>query len=111
VRAWSGPPSHRGFLLMGSHQPLDMTRVPEKIRKLYQNPAVVEDLREWGSELDQPKKVEGLYLADGKELLELLAGVPIITDDRPYTEFYLWRSLSRHGGYHEMTDAYEFLER
>ncbi len=92
VRAWSGPTPHEGFLLIGTHQPLAMAQVPGKIRKLYQQPAVAADLREWGPELDEANKILDLYMGDDRLMRSMVAGSPIITDDHPWTEFPLWRS-------------------
>jgi spermidine synthase len=105
VQVWSGVPPHYGFLLHGTHQPLAMNQVPGKIRKLYENPAVAADLREWGSELDEPAKILDLYVGDDGLLRSLAAGGPIITDDHPYTEFPLWRSRRLDGPYYQFIRA------
>jgi hypothetical protein len=58
-----------------------------------------------GPECDSPDKVLQLYLADRPRLLELVADAPVITDDRPYTEFPLWRAVFRPPGYREDLDG------
>jgi hypothetical protein len=74
----------------------------ERIRKLYDKPLVAADLREWGSQLDQPEKILGLYLASEQELVKFLENVVLITDDTPYTEFPLWRWRAKGGEYHQL---------
>jgi spermidine synthase len=103
VKFWSGPDPHPGFLLLGSRRPLE--GVPERIKAIYQNPQVKADLLEWGEELDRPEKILALYGGDRRELSVLVAGARIITDDSPYTEFYLWRSLDKTGEYYRMIGA------
>jgi spermidine synthase len=105
VQLWAGPPAHPGWLLLGTHQPLVMAKVPAKVRKLYENPAVADDLRAWDDDLDGPHKLLDLYNADGDEVRQLLAGVPIITDDRPWTEFTLWRDRDKSSEYHKFLGA------
>jgi hypothetical protein len=40
-----------------------------------------------------------LFLADGEQMRPFLADVPIITDDRPWTQFPLGRVLFRGDAY------------
>ena len=74
VNAWCGPGSDPGFVLIGSREPLQ--HVPERIERLYREAPVVDDLREWGTDLDQPEKILNLYVADERELSQLVAGSP-----------------------------------
>jgi spermidine synthase len=103
VNGWAGPPPLSGILLLGSGRPLQHVR--EKVRQMYELPAVAADLREWGPELDHPEKVLQLYLADKRELSRFVAGVPLITDDSPYTEFPLWRARQAGGEYSRQFSA------
>jgi spermidine synthase len=91
VSAWSGPVPDVGMYLIGSRRPPG--DVAAKIRRGYARPAVLADLVEWDTECDRPEKVLDLYLADEQELAYFVSGSPTITDDRPYTEFPLWRSI------------------
>lgn len=108
VSAWSGTKAHPGFLLMGSHRPLQ--GVPEKIRQLYRKPAVVADLTEWDQDHDQPEKLLALHVTEGPGLVPLIAGARIVTDDCPYTEFPLWRSRVRDGEYYQVIDPDAYRE-
>jgi spermidine synthase len=91
VHAWTGTAPYPGQFLLGSLAPIQ--GIGEKIRKLYEKPAVRADLREWSNDLDEPGKMLRLYVGDGAKLRPAFAGVPVITDDTPYTEFFLWRAL------------------
>jgi spermidine synthase len=103
VRVWAGPRAQPGFLLIGSHQPV--RDIAERIRRLYANPAVVADLRTWGSALDRPEKMLDLYMGEGAQLHSALADALIITDDCPYTEFPFWRSREPGGEYYTTLSA------
>ena len=91
VNVWLGPPPNQGMILVGSIKPL--TKIPEKIQKLYTNKAAVADLTEWGPEVDSPKKVIDLYAGGRDQLMQFVGDSPMNTDDTPYTEFPLWRSI------------------
>jgi len=106
VDVWSAPASDGpspGMLLLGSLQPLQ--RAPARIRQAYQNRAVVADLLEWGSGLDRPEKLLKLRVGDKSQFGDFLAGVALITDDHPYTEFPLYRALFRAADYNQEGSA------
>lgn len=111
VRVWTGPEPHRGYLMIGTRQPLAMESVPAKIRKLYENPAIAEDLRQWGDSLDRPEKILDLYVSDGRDLRAACEHSPLITDDQPFTEFPLWRMLQSGGEYHTLIHAIPYKNR
>lgn len=101
VTVWEGPSRHaedRGFFLLGSPQPF--RGIADKIRQGFREAVVVADLVEWGAECDRPEKILALQIAETSRLRALVANAAIITDDRPYTEFPLWRALFGWGGYH-----------
>jgi len=111
VSVWSGPEQEQcppGVLLLGSRRPF--RQVGPKVRRAYQNRAVVADLLEWGREFDRPENVLALHVADKEQLRDFVAGVPVITDDRPYTEFPLWRALLDKGEYEQGFSAYTLRE-
>ncbi|HEV3259044.1 MAG TPA: fused MFS/spermidine synthase [Gemmataceae bacterium] len=106
VSVWSGPEQEQcppGVLLLGSRRPLH--DVGTKIRRAYGDPAVVADLLEWGREFDRPEKVLGLHVADKQQVRDFVGGVPVISDDRPYTEFPLWRALLNKEDYEQEFSA------
>lgn len=105
VRVWTGPGDNRGYLMIATLEPLAMETVPAKVRKLYDIPAIAADLREWGDGLDRPEKILDLYVSDGGALRSVCEHAPLITDDKPFTEFPLWRMLESGGEYHTMINA------
>lgn len=111
VKVWTCPGEHRGYLMIATREPLKMSEVPAKVRKLYDNPAIAADLREWGASLDSPEKILDLYVSDGDALRAVSADAPIVTDDRPYTEFPLWRMLQSGGPYHTLINAIPYKEQ
>jgi len=103
---WESPPRHLGsggFYLIGSNHPL--WNIKEKIHDGFRNQDVRADLEEWGNECDQPEKVLDLYVTDGERLRTFLAKSPVITDDRPFTEFPLWRAITRAGEYQRLLNG------
>jgi spermidine synthase len=100
VQLWEGPArleAGRGFYLLGSRNAFG--DVERKIRAGFRDAKAAADLREWGSECDGPDKVLALFLAEGEALRDLVAAAPVLTDDRPYTEFPLWRAWSGSDDY------------
>src|SRR5207247_417982 len=85
---WSGP-IIPGFYLLGGKR--EQAVIEARLRNLYQNPVLHADLVEWDYSIDTPQRLLSLRLCDHQGLALLADGAPIITDDRPYTEFPLWR--------------------
>ncbi len=112
VSVWTGPEPHRdvmGFYLLGTRRPLQ--NVEENLRRGFAPAHVSEDLAEWGGHnCDTPEKLLALYVCDEKELRAFLAASPVITDDRPYTEFPLWRALLKPEEYAEHFDGVSLRE-
>ncbi|MGL4463375.1 MAG: spermidine synthase, partial [Planctomycetia bacterium] len=87
---WGGLKFH-GFYLVGAHRSTAQT--PEQLKTLYEKLAAIEDLGEWGGLYRDPANYKNLYLLDAAGLKRLVGDAPVVTDDRPYTEFPLWRTL------------------
>jgi spermidine synthase len=87
-----------GCYLIGARRPI--REIAERVRRGFRDPAVAADLAEWDHSCDQPEKILDLFLGEGRDLAPLLADAPVITDDRPYTEFPLWRALLGRGDYY-----------
>jgi len=86
-----GALEYPGFYLTGGRRPIRPTAEErtEIVRKLQK----IDDLREWTNVYSDESQLQSLYLMDAKELGRLLSDVPVVTDDRPSTEFPLWRFL------------------
>lgn len=95
--AWGGL-TYPGLYLTGGHRPLGQT--PEQVNRIAEQLGQVQDLAEWDQVYCKPADLERMYLTDAAGLDRLLAGVPVISDDRPYTEFPLWRTLLGQGSFH-----------
>ena len=88
VSVWAGP-TFPGFYLVGTLRPV--ADVEARVRNGFADPVTVADLTEWDKSCQTPDKVLALQLCDRDDLLAFTSDHPIITDDRPYTEFPLWR--------------------
>ncbi|MEW6263882.1 MAG: fused MFS/spermidine synthase [Thermodesulfobacteriota bacterium] len=85
---WGGLNVPGLFLVGGRREPAfreqDLDGLAEKL-------ASIRDLSEWDPSWGRPKVIKDLYLAGPEELRTLTAPYRQVTDDRPYTEFPLWR--------------------
>ena len=86
---WGGP-TFPGFYVIGlpDDAPLNL----ERFRQEGPNRAILADINEWNRFKDTAFFTR-LLLATPSELALFSGDAPIITDDQPYTEFPLWRSL------------------
>jgi spermidine synthase len=80
-----------GFYLVGlkEHRELDPTR----FRAANENRDIVADLSEWNDQEIKPEAILTLLTMTPPELSLFVQDARIISDDHPYTEFPLWRSL------------------
>jgi spermidine synthase len=81
----------QGFYLMGHKKPgpIDLARLD----RANNDQAIVKDLNEWTDEKVTPGMLRNLLVFTPDALVRLVANDPVISDDHPYTEFPLWRSL------------------
>ncbi|HQR08716.1 MAG TPA: fused MFS/spermidine synthase [Gemmatales bacterium] len=80
-----------GFYLMGGQRPIQPTQ--EQRNQIANKLSQLEDLGEWGPLYRDPAKLRQLYIMDAAELAKMCADVHAVTDDKPYTEFPLWRRV------------------
>ncbi len=85
---WGGL-SVPGLYLIGGHRSFAMR--PDQVMALARRLAGIPDLSEWDDEYGDPENLREMYLMGPEMLKKSLEGVRQITDDRPYTEFPLWR--------------------
>jgi spermidine synthase len=80
-----------GFYLMGHKKPgpIDLARLD----RANNDQAIVKDLNEWTAEKVTPGMLRNLLIFTPDALARFVANDPVISDDHPYTEFPLWRSL------------------
>jgi hypothetical protein len=87
---WGGL-DYDGFYLVGGHRPYKQT--PAQLDALADQLSRIEELGEWGRTYRDRNKVRTMYLTDGTGLGRLVQSTKAVTDDRPYTEFPIWRQL------------------
>ncbi len=97
AKAYVGP--HKwGFYFIGAMQEISSSDVRQNIEKAFANPAILKDLSEYDDSCVTPQQLNDMFLWDTKELETITSkdGV-LITDDQPYTEFFLWRYMRNNG--------------
>jgi len=102
VSTWAGP-TYPGFYLIGTLRPVN--DVEARVRRGFANPAIVPDLAEWDNSCDTPEKVLSLWICDRDALLKFTSDRPVVTDDRPFTEFPIWRMYGGDSEYWVALDA------
>jgi spermidine synthase len=102
VAVWAGP-TFPGFLLIGTHRPVN--DIEARVRRGFTDPATVADLTEWDDSCSTPEKVMSLLICNRDALLQFSKNSPVITDDRPYTEFPIWRMAGWDPEYAEVLNT------
>jgi spermidine synthase len=97
-----GGPHIGGFLMIGSSVQPD-TGIA-RFREALGSASIEADLNEWEERPLTPEAVQSLYLMGPEALRIFTSGAAVITDNNPYTEFPLWRSISDKT-YHYTLDA------
>jgi spermidine synthase len=78
-----------GFYLMGGHRSYAQTSA--QVTAIAQKLSRLEDLGEWTQTYRSQRLLENLYLLDAAGLAKLVGNATAVTDDKPFTEFPLWR--------------------
>ena len=87
---WRGP-VYNGFFLIGTRK---QVRIPlDRFHRAFENQKFLEDINEFDNSVYSGDALADLFILNETELVEYLRNVPIITDNYPYTEFPLWRSI------------------
>lgn len=92
TRVYVGP-NNWGFYLIGNMTEIAEDDFRRNVEKAFANPAILKDLREYDRSCTTSQKLQQMLLWDHDELEEISKGGALITDDSPYTEFFLWRYL------------------
>jgi spermidine synthase len=88
---WRGP-RYGGFFMIGSSASVDTSEA--SFREALSDSSVAQDLNEWEPRKVRPEDMCGMFLLDASMLEQFTKTAKVITDNNPYTEFPLWRSLS-----------------
>ncbi|MEW6533056.1 MAG: fused MFS/spermidine synthase [Thermodesulfobacteriota bacterium] len=87
---WSGP--HRwGFYFIGTLKPVSWQEFRERVNEKFKDPAFVQDLAEYDRSCATPEQLYRLLLWDKAAVDRLRPKGALITDDYPFTEFFLVR--------------------
>jgi spermidine synthase len=91
---WNGP--HKwGFYCIGTLREVPWSEVRTNAEKAFADPAIVRDLVEYDQSVARPKQLYDLFTIDKHRAAEIGKSGIAITDDYPYTEFFLWREWLR----------------
>jgi spermidine synthase len=104
VSVWAGP-TYPGMYLVGTLR--HVNDIQERVRRGVADPATLADLTEWDRSCDTPEKILSLFVCGRSDLLEFTRDRPVVTDDRPFTEFPLWRMNGGDPEYAQLLGAYE----
>lgn len=84
-------PEYPGVYLVGL--PDEAALRLERFKQADGNPVLVADLNEWDHLVPKPSAILNLLILTPDQLAEFVKDVNVITDDKPYTEFPLWRKV------------------
>jgi spermidine synthase len=87
---WKGPVCD-GLYLIGTQKPVQIPL--DRFHHAFENKRFLEDIMELDKSVYSGDVLANLFILNETELAEYLQDVPIITDNYPYTEFPLWRSI------------------
>lgn len=85
---WGGI-RNSGFFLIGGHRSMKQTE--KSLNDLAERLINIPDLHEWEKTYHNKNVIKAIYLLDPEQFHNIVLNAKEITDDRPYTEFPLWR--------------------
>jgi spermidine synthase len=92
MRVYIGP--HKwGFYFIGTMKEIAESDVRHNMEKAFGNPAIIRDLSEYDNSCITSQQLNQMFLWDNNEIKSIATDGVLITDDYPYTEFFLWRYL------------------
>ncbi|HEY9074802.1 MAG TPA: hypothetical protein VIN67_11780, partial [Desulfobaccales bacterium] len=94
MKVFAGP-NGWGFYLIGTMQQVSEEEFRHNEQRAFADPAILTDLSEYNKSCASRQKLDQMFLWDSKAVEALSRDARLITDDSPYTEFYLWRYLSK----------------
>lgn len=80
-----------GFYLIGGHRSFDQT--DESLALLAKKLSAIKDISEWDAFYGCEEELKQLYLLGAKDFAKFVESIREITDDRPFTEFPIWRGV------------------
>ena len=92
MTAWVSP-HEWGIYLVGTLAPTEIN--VKRIEKAFGNPRLLKDLGEYDNSCVTSSQLLNLLIIDKNNIGSFIKDAPVITDNYPYTEFPLWRWVSR----------------
>jgi spermidine synthase len=92
TKAYLGPNGH-GFYFIGSMKQISEDNLRHNAEKAFANPAILKDLCEYNDSCVTPQKLHEMFLWENGQIETITKDGSLITDDSPYTEFFIWRFL------------------
>lgn len=89
---WKGPHGW-GYYFIGTIREVPWALFEQNVNCAFQNPCILKDMSEYDNSVTSAKQLYSLLLEDNDELKKLRSQGVIITDNHPFTEFFLWRRL------------------
>jgi spermidine synthase len=93
---WGALGNKSGFYLIGGHKSFDQT--DESLAALAKKISAIKDMSEWNPPYGKEENLKQLYLLGSNDFARLVRNVWEVTDDRPYTEFPIWRGILTRKG-------------
>ncbi len=94
-------PHGLGFYFIGTMKEISESEVRQNMEKAFGNPAIINDLSEYDDSCISETQLHQMFLWDSNEIKSIAADGVLITDDYPYTEFFLWRYLLKRDPYYQ----------
>lgn len=89
---WAGPFGW-GFFCIGTLKDMPLDQLQHNMEQALKNPAILEDLSEYDKDCIKPEQLLKLRIIDKAKREKIVQRGVLITDNYPYTEFFLWRHL------------------
>jgi len=89
---WKGPHDW-GFYFIGTTKEIPWDKFEQNARNAFKQPAIVKDLTEYDNSCGQLNSLYRLRMTNKAEIADMRSRGVLITDDHPFTEFFLWRRL------------------
>lgn len=90
-----GGPRAWGFYFIGHNGSPSPPLFRKNMEEAFKNPEIVADLAEYDQKVVSPRQLHRLLLWDTEKVRQISAEGIMVTDDFPYTEFFLWRYFSK----------------
>lgn len=108
TRVYIGP-NKWGFYFIGTMKQISESEVRHNMEKAFANTAIIKDLEEYNKSCVTSQQLFQMFLWDNNDVERVCRDGFLITDDSPYTEFFLLRQLRNKGQpeYQPVPSAYE----